>query len=477
MNAVAESADAVEIARMQDTLARQKRAFEARPFPGYGDRVKALRSLTSALRKYQHRIVEAVSADFGGRAAFETRQIEVLGPILQARHAISNLRRWMKPSRRKTELLFLGNKARVEYQPKGVVGIVGAWNFPLYLTLGPLVAALAAGNRAMIKMPELSPNSCQVLRELLAECFNENQVAVFCGELEAAKAFSRLPFDHLIFTGAPEVGRQVMRAASENLVPVTLELGGKSPAIIGTQAKVKDAALRIAHGKSFNSGQICVAPDYVLVPTGQSESFAEAVKLAFDSLHASPESSAEYTSIVSDRHARRLHQIVEDAETKGANVIRCGVSGGDQRRMALHIVTQVRDDMLICQEELFGPILPIIEYDRLDDAISYIRDRPRPLSMYPMGIGGAELSRLLRETHSGGVTVGDWAWHAFQHDMPFGGIGNSGMGSYHGREGFVALSHGKSVFHRRSWFPTQLFYPPYGRLVQRLALRFYLGKD
>ncbi|MDC0661418.1 coniferyl aldehyde dehydrogenase [Marinobacter sp. SS21] len=476
MNQIAVSADTLEIERMQAVFERQQQAFQAQPFPQYQQRVTALKALIAALQRNKHRIVEALDADFEGRAAFETLQIEVLGPILQARHAISRLRRWMKPRRRKTELLFTGNRAWVEYQPKGVVGIVGPWNFPLYLTLGPLVTALAAGNRAMIKVSELSPNSRQVLETLLRECFSDDEVAVFGGEVTAAKAFTRLPFDHLVFTGAPEVGRQVMLAASENLVPVTLELGGKSPAIIGPQADLRDAALRIAHGKSFNAGQVCVAPDYVLVPKGRGQSFANAVKSAFEGLHQVTEGSSEYTSIVSDRHARRLYSLIDEAEAKGAQVIRCGPEGSRQRRMPLHVLTHVRDDMLIAREELFGPILPVIEYASLDEAIRYIRQRPRPLALYPMGIGGAELSRLLRETHSGGVTVGDWAWHVFQHDLPFGGIGNSGMGSYHGEEGFVALSHGKSVFHRRRWFPTQLFYPPYGRLVQRLALRWYLGR-
>lgn len=477
MNQIAVSPDTLEIERMETTLARQQKAFQSQPFPSYKDRIEALKKLIAALQRNKHRIVEAVDADFEGRAAFETLQIEVLGPILQARHAISRLRRWMKPSRRSTELLFAGNKAWVEFQPKGVVGIAGAWNFPLYLAVGPLVAALAAGNRAMIKMSEYSPNSRRVLAELLAECFAEDEVAVFGGDIDAAKAFSGLTFDHLIFTGAPGVGRQVMQAASENLVPVTLELGGKSPAIVGKGANIRDAALRIAHGKSFNAGQICVAPDYVLVPKGMSEAFANEVKSAFESLHQAPENSPEYTSIISERHARRLHMLVQDAEAQGGRVVRCGPQGGTPRRMPLHIVTNVQDNMLVVQEELFGPILPVIEYDSLDQAITYIRERPRPLSLYPLGIEGADLSRLLRETHSGGVTVDDWAWHAFQHDMPFGGIGNSGMGSYHGREGFIALSHGKSVFRRRRWFPTQLFYPPYGRVVQRLALWLYLGRN
>ncbi|WP_176513060.1 coniferyl aldehyde dehydrogenase [Pseudomonas faucium] len=476
MNDLTHLSDMAEIERMQRLLQRQRAAFNAQPDVALKTRLDHLKRLVGAIRRYQQPIVAALEADFGGRAAFETLQVEVLGPVLHARHAIAHLRRWMKPKRRKTELLFLGNRAWVQYQPKGVVGIVGTWNFPLYLTLGPLITALAAGNRAMIKVSEFAPHSRKVLQAMLAEVFDEDHVAVFGGELAAAQAFTGMALDHLVFTGAPQVGHHVMRAAAEHLVPVTLELGGKSPALVGESADMADAALRIAHGKGFNAGQVCVAPDYVLVPAGKAQLFAEAVRQAFEGLYPDPAGSADYTSIISERHAQRLQSLLADARAKGATVLGCGSSSDSPRRLPLQVITGVSEDMRVAQEELFGPLLPIIEYRDLDQAIAYIQARPRPLALYPFGLDTAHVERLLKHTHSGGVTLDDWAWHVFQHDLPFGGVGNSGMGSYHGEEGFRALSHGKSVFKRQRWFPTQLFHPPYGRWVQRLAMRFYLGK-
>jgi len=480
MNAILNAvlgADADEIARMRALFDRQRKAFEAAPYPDLAARKAKLRRLIAALRKHQEAIVVAVNADFGVRAGAETKLVEVMGPILEARHALSHLRRWMKPRRRSTEFLFLTNSAWVEVQPKGVVGIIGTWNFPLYLTLGPLITALAAGNRAMIKSSEFAPRSAALLRSMLAECFGEDEAAVCAGAVESAQAFNALPFDHLVFTGSPRVGREVMRAAAENLTPVTLELGGKSPAIVGPDADLRDAALRIAHGNVFNAGQICVAPDYALVPRGRSAEFAGAVRDAFARLCPSVGGNAEYTSIITERHAARLRAMLEDAQAKGATLVRCGSDSGAGRQMPLTVVTNVDDSMQLMQEEIFGPVLPVLEYERLDDALAVVRRGERPLSLYAFGLSRADQDRVLKETHAGGVTFNDWGWHVFQHDLPFGGIGNSGMGGYHGEEGFRELSHGKSVFRRHRWFPIGLFYPPYGNIVQRLSMRFYLGKS
>ena len=462
---------------MRQVFDRQRIAFEAEPYPELEARNSKLRRLVSALRRHQNAIVAAVNADFGVRSGAETRLIEVLGPVLEARHALSHLRRWMRPRRRRTELLFLGNGAWVAYQPKGVVGIIGTWNFPVYMTLGPLIAALAAGNRAMIKASEFSPRTTMLLASLLAECFNEDEVAVFGGDVAAAQAFNALPFNHLVFTGSPRVGREVMRAAAQNLTPVTLELGGKSPAIIGPGADLSDAALRIAHGKAFNAGQICVAPDYALVPRGKSAEFATAVSDAFARLYPTVGGNAEYTSIISERHATRIRALLDDAKTHGATVLRCGEDAGAGRQVPLHVVTNLNDRMQLMHEEIFGPILPVLEYDRLDDAMAFVRGRERPLSMYAFGLTGGEQERVLKRTHAGGVALDDWGWQVFQHDLPFGGNGNSGMGTYHGEEGFRELSHGKAVFKRRRWFPIGLYYPPYGNLVQRLVTWLYLGKS
>ncbi len=467
--------DGDEIARMRRLFERQRLAFDAAPYPELAARKAKLHRLIDALRRHQDDIVAAVDADFGVRAGVETKLVEVMGPILEARHALSHMGRWMKPRRRRTELLFLGNRAWVAYQPKGVVGIIGTWNFPLYLTLGPLVAALAAGNRAMIKVSELSPRCTVLLRSLLAECFAEDEVAICGGEVSAAQAFSSLPFDHLVFTGSPRVGREVMRAAAEHLTPVTLELGGKSPAIVGPDADLRDAALRIAHGKAFNAGQICVAPDYALVPRGKADAFAAAVAEAFARLYPTVSGNAEYTSLIAERHAARQRELLADAQAKGATLLRCGTDAGSGRQMPLTVATHVDAGMRLMQEEIFGPILPVLEYDSLDDAMALVRRGDRPLSLYALGLSAGDEARVLRQTHAGGVTFNDWGWHVFQHDLPFGGVGNSGMGTYHGEEGFRELSHAKGVFKRRRWFPVSLFYPPYGNLVQRLALKFFIG--
>jgi coniferyl-aldehyde dehydrogenase len=472
---LAEFDDAMEIERMRQVLRNQQAAFGEMPYPDAGHRRSNLRKLVAALKRHHHALVDAVNRDFGVRAGPETSLIEVLGPVLEARHALSHLGKWMKPRRRRTELLFMGNSAWVEYQPKGVVGIVGTWNFPVYLTLGPLAAALAAGNRAMIKVSETTPGTCAVLKQLIAECFDESEVAVLGGGPQVAQAFTALPFDHIVFTGSPQVGRSVMRAASENLTPVTLELGGKSPAIVGASADLDDAALRIAHGKVFNAGQICVSPDYAMVPRGQAQRFAQAVTQAFRRLVPTIAGNPEYTSIVSERHAARIRQMLDDARAKGAEVIACAQDAPQGRQIPLHVLLGVTGDMQVMREEIFGPLLPVVEYDDLDAALATVRRGERPLAMYGFGLGGAERRRLLRQSHAGGVTFDDWGWHVFQHDLPFGGVGNSGIGGYHGEEGFRELSHGKSVFRKRRWFPIGLFYPPYGNLVQRLALRFYLG--
>jgi coniferyl-aldehyde dehydrogenase len=309
---------------------------------------------------------------------------------------------------------------------------------------------------------------------MLGEAFPEDEVAVFGGSVAEAKAFSRLPFDHIVFTGSPEVGKEVMRAAAEHLVPVTLELGGKSPAVVAPGADVADAAKRIAHGRTLNGGQTCVAPDYALVQRKDVRAFADAVCGAFRRMYPSPGAHRDYTAVATDRHARRIRDLLDDAQSKGARVLTAGTDGPG-RRIALRVVTRVRDDMAVMQQEIFGPILPVVPYDTLDDAIAYVVSRPRPLAMYAFGFEGAELDNLKQRTHAGGMSINDCGWHAFNHDLPFGGIGNSGTGTYHGEEGFRALSHAKAVYRRHRFFPIGLFYPPYGNMAQRLVMTSYLG--
>jgi len=453
----------------------QRAAFEAAPYPSLSERRDVLRRLRDAIRRHAPECAAAAYADFGVRAADETMLIDLLPTLLHIDHVLRNLRRWMRPSRRHTELLFRTNRAWVEYQPKGVVGIVVPWNFPFYLALGPLVTALAAGNRCMIKTSESAPHSSKALRALLRDVLDETRVVVVEGDVECAKQFCALPFDHLVFTGSPEVGRQVMRAAADHLTPVTLELGGKSPALVSRSADLGGAARRIMHGKTTNAGQVCVAPDYALVPR---ESLGEFVALAMRAFQDFVGEGAHYTSLIDERARQRMMQLLDDARDWGAQVICCAESTdgfAHARQIPVHIVTGVTPQMRIAQEEIFGPILPIVAYDSFAEALHHVRSGPRPLALYWFGRDRIEQQRVLRETYAGGVTLNDWGWHAMNHDLPFGGTGASGMGNYHGQEGFRELSHAKAVFKEHRWFPVDLFHPPYGGWVQRAVLRWYFG--
>ena len=461
------------VERVQRLYAAQRAASLAQPYPSLDERLERLKTLKRQTQRYQDLLAEAMSADFGFRPAAESKMLDLLGSVLEANHAISHLKRWMKPSQRSTELLFLGNSVKVMYQPKGVVGVIVPWNFPIYLAMGPLVTALAAGNRVMIKMSEVTPATNAVFKTLLGEVFGEDLVAVVGEELVDPNVFTSLPFDHIVFTGSPAVGKIVMRTAAQNLTPVTLELGGKSPAVVTRHYPVADAALRITHGKSVNCGQICIAPDYALVPRESVDAFVASVKSSFEQFYGGhTEGNPNFTSVVSDRQLQRIEAVLADARAKGATVSACAPQpSAGNRQLPLHIVTGATPDMEVLKEELFGPVLPVVPYDSTDDVIAFINERPRPLALYCFSHDDAERDELLRRTHSGGVSVNDWGWHAINHDAPFGGIGN-----YHGEEGFRELSHARTVFQRRRWFPTQLFHPPYGSFVQRLSMKFFLGE-
>ncbi len=452
---------------------RQRAAFAAHPYPSLDERRTALKRLQAAIREHAPALAEAARLDFSARAVAETMTVDILPSVLHIRHLLGGLRRWMKPSRRRTELLFLGNRAWVMAQPKGVVGIVVPWNFPVYLALGPLATALAAGNRCLIKTSEFAPQTSRALKALIASVFTEDEVAVVEGDAEVARRFTALPFDHLVFTGSPEVGRHVMRAAADNLTPVTLELGGKSPAVVSRGADLVAAAARIAHGKTVNAGQICVAPDYALVPEELAEAFAQAVAQACARFF--PPGSDDYTAVIHERAYRRQQALLDDARALGARVIACEMPS-DGRRLPLHVVLGVTPQMRLAQEEIFGPILPVVTYRQFDDAIRHIQAGTRPLALYYFGDDKGEGENLLHRTHAGGVTFNDWGWHVVNHDLPFGGVGTSGMGNYHGAEGFRELSHCKAVFAERKWFPVGLFHPPYGTWVQQMALRLFVGR-
>jgi coniferyl-aldehyde dehydrogenase len=456
---------------LNELLHRQQQAFAAQPYPSPDERRNTLKRLRAAIRRDAQALAAAAAEDFSARPEIETLMLDVTPSVLHINHLLRHLGRWMKRSRRSVEWLFLTNRAYVTYQPKGVVGILVPWNFPIYLALGPLATALAAGNRCMIKMSEHAPATSRAVKQLITSCFDEDEVAVIEGGPDVARAFTGLPFNHIVFTGSPEIGKHVMRAAADNLTPVTLELGGKSPAIVSSSADIDVAARRVAHGKTTNAGQICVAPDYALVPEGSAEQFAAAV---IDAANRFGDAGSG-TGMIHGVALNRQLSLIDDAQSKGARVLVARVQPRNGRVMPLHVVLGITDDMRLSREEIFGPILPVITYKDFSETIAHVNRDERPLALYYFGHSNAEREALLKQTHSGGITFNDWGWHVVNHDLPFGGIGNSGMGNYHGEEGFRELSHAKSVFAEHRWFPSELFHPPYGGWLQRTALRLMTG--
>ncbi|MCP1606357.1 coniferyl aldehyde dehydrogenase [Pseudomonas citronellolis] len=462
-----------DINQLQSLFERQRQAYRANPQPSAGQRQQWLKSLADLLVREQQPIIEAISRDFSNRSADETLLAEIMPSLHGVHYARKRVARWMKPSRRSVSMQFMPASAKVVYQPLGVAGVIVPWNYPLFLAIGPLTAALAAGNRVMIKMSESTPATAQVLKELLAKVFPEDLVAVVQGEVDVGVAFSKLPFDHLLFTGATSVGKHVMRAAAENLTPVTLELGGKSPALISENVPMKDAAERIAFGKSLNAGQTCVAPDYVLVPQQRVEEFVSAYRDVVQGFFPTVENNPDYTAIVNERQLARLNGYLSDAEAKGAQVIRL-LPEASGRRLPQALLLNVDDDMKVMQDEIFGPLLPVVPYQRLDEALAYINDRPRPLALYYFGYDKREQEHVLAQTHSGGVCLNDTLLHVAQDDMPFGGVGPSGMGHYHGHEGFLTFSKAKAVFSKPRFNAARVIYPPYGKALQKLVYKLFV---
>ena len=451
----------------------QRAAYAANPMPPAAQRQQWLKALRDLLSNERQALIEAISADFSHRSADETLLAELMPSLHGIHYASRHLRGWMKDSRRKVGMAFQPASAKVVYQPLGVIGVIVPWNYPLYLAIGPLVGALAAGNRVMLKLSESTPATGLLLKELLARIFPEDLVCVVLGEADIGVAFSRLRFDHLLFTGATSIGKHVMRAAAENLTPVTLELGGKSPAIVSRDVPLKDAAERIAFGKTLNAGQTCVAPDYVLVPDDRVGGFVEAYRQAVQSFYPTLTDNPDYTAIINDRQLARLNSYVSDATGKGALLIPL-FDQGQGRRMPHSVLLNVSDEMTVMQDEIFGPLLPIVPYQDLEQAFAYINQRPRPLALYYFGYDKREQNRVLHETHSGGVCLNDTLLHVAQDDMPFGGIGASGMGHYHGHEGFLTFSKAKGVLIKQRFNAARLIYPPYGKSIQKLIQKLFI---
>lgn len=469
-------------ASLKAILVRQREAQLKDGMPSAALRIDRLNRCIGLLVDRRRDIEAALTADFGARSPVVTAFADIASSIGPLKHARDHVSRWMRTERRRTTpgiLGFLGAKAEIRYQPKGVVGVISPWNFPVNLTFTPLAGVLAAGNRAMIKPSETTPATSDLLKVMFASTFSEDEIAVVTGGPEVGQAFSELAFDHLIFTGATSIGRHVMRAAAENLVPVTLELGGKSPVVVSRSADFAVAAARIMNGKTLNAGQICLAPDYVLAPVDRISDFVSEAKASVAKMFPSIRESPDYTAIVSDRHYARLMGYLDDARAKGAELVEINPAGEDlrqqpHRRIAPTLILNPTDDMKVMQEEIFGPLLPVKAYGDVQEAIAYINAHDRPLGLYYFGSDAAERDLVLDRTTSGGVTVNDVVMHVAQEELPFGGIGPAGMGAYHGYDGFREFSHRKSVFHQIKWdlAPLRMLRPPYGAgLAKYLAMQ------
>ncbi len=446
----------------------QREAYLRDPYPSLQERKARLDAVERILLENTDAIVEAIAQDFGHRCAEESKILEIFPVIDGLRHTRKKLRKWMKPQRRPISWLFATGSNRLIPQPKGVVGIVSPWNYPLFLTVSPLVSVLAAGNRAMIKMASNSQHLCRLLADKFSEVFPEEVVAILPGV--RAGDFSTLPYDHIIFTGSADVGRTVMRSAAENLTPVTLELGGKSPTIVCDDFDIDEAASRIMYAKLVNAGQTCLAPDYLFLPEGSEDRFVAAAQRLVAERYPDT-NDASYTSVIDDKAYRRLRMTLEDAEAKGAKLVPLVPNGSFNdvlRKFPPYLVLNVTEDMMIMKEEIFGPLFPVMTYKDLDETIEYVTHRDRPLGYYVFTNDRARKDKLLYSTISGGVTINNCIIHVAQHDLPFGGVGASGIGHYHGYEGFVEFSKMRPVFTSPRFSLLHWFYPPYTGKQERM---------
>ncbi|KGD43341.1 coniferyl aldehyde dehydrogenase [Burkholderia pseudomallei] len=465
------------LATLDALLRDQRAAYLCAPYPSWATRADHLRALRKMLLENRDALAAAINADFGHRAKEEVLMSEIWLAKEEIDEALKHGKRWIKPKSRTMNKWLRPARAKVMPQPLGVVGIVVPWNYPVLLAAGPLICALAAGNRAIVKMSELTPRTSQLFEELISKTFARDHVAVVNGDAQIGAAFSGLPFDHLLFTGSTNVGRHVMRAAAEHLTPVTLELGGKSPVIVGPRARFDAAVDAVITGKTLNAGQTCIAPDYVLVPRGKEAEFVARARARMARLYPNLSTNPDYTSIISERHFARLQRLASEAQQAGAQLHPLTDAAPDPalRRLPPVLVTQAPDASQLMQEEIFGPLLPIVPYDTLDDAIAYVNARPRPLALYLFDEDRTTIERVMRDTISGGVTVNDTLMHIACGTLPFGGVGASGMGAYHGYDGFVTFSKMKPVLTQPRLNTRAMIAPPYGKrfaAILKLMLKF-----
>ena len=441
-------------------------------------RIEWLDRCIALLVDHAGEIQDALNTDFGNRSREATLLTDVTGSIGPLKFAKENVRKWMKGQKRKTSPAILGlfgAKAEIQYQPKGVVGVISPWNFPVNLTFAPLAGIIAAGNRAMIKPSEFTPATSELMKVMFAKAFSEEEIAVITGGPEVGQAFAGLPFDHMIFTGATSIARHVMRAAAENLVPLTLELGGKSPVIISQSADMAVTAARVMNGKTLNAGQICLAPDYVLAPENRVEEFVAEATGAVTRMFPTLKDNPDYTAVIAQRHYDRIKGYIDDARAKGADVREINPANEDfsqqeHRKIPPTLILNATDDMTVMQEEIFGPVLAVKTYKSADEAVEYVNAHDRPLGLYWFGTDEAEKTRVLERTTSGGVTINDVVMHVAQEELPFGGVGPSGMGSYHGHDGFLEFSHKKAIYTqlKKDIGPLVAMRPPYGPAIRKM---------
>jgi len=462
---------------MDSVLQIQKQAIFAEGAVSARSRMNRIERVIDSLVDYRSELCEAMSADFGHRSIHLSLMADIAGSIGVLKFAKKNLRKWMKPEKRKPmfPLGILGASARVEYQPKGVVGVISPWNFPITLTFFPLADILAAGNRCMIKPSEFTPATSGMIKKMIDERFDHSEITVFTGEAEVAQAFSGLAFDHLLFTGSTSVARHVMRKAADNLVPLTLELGGKSPVIVGRSALTQMTTDRLMFGKMTNAGQICIAPDFLIVPEEDRDSILKAAQISVNSMYPTLKDNPDYTSILNARHFERLQGYIKDAREKGGEIIEINPASeafSDQQyhKLPPTLIINPTDEMKVMQDEIFGPILPVKTYQDVQEAIDYVNSKPRPLALYYFGNDKAEERRVVGGTVSGGCVINDVIMHFNQNDLPFGGIGPSGMGCYRGFDGFKTFSHRKGTLKqtKRNIYKMAGMFPPYGKKMEKL---------
>jgi coniferyl-aldehyde dehydrogenase len=454
--------------RLHEILARQRAAYLDNDPWTAEQRCERFDRLIGLLVDHQQEIIDAAAADFGHRSHDLTRIMDVLGPLMALKQAKAKLKDWMQPQQRDVER----GQAWVQYQPLGVVGILTAWNFPVGMVMLGLASALSAGNRVMVKVSEYTPKSAELMERMFSSAFPEDEIAIVNGGPEIGQAFCGLPFDHLLFTGASSIGKHVMRAAADNLVPVTLELGGKSPTIVSRSADVQAVAKKIMLGKLINAGQVCLAPDYVFVAQEKVDEFIVAARDVVTKHYPTLKHNPDYTSIINGRHFERLQQYLSEARAAGIELIELNPAEEDFDDQAHHkiVPTLLRDpgdELKVMQDEIFGPLLPIKPYKEMREVVAYINARPRPLGLYYFGSDAAEEKFVLERTVSGGVTLNDVIQHSGVASLPFGGVGNSGMGTYLGHAGFVTFSHPKPIY--RSEDGPDLMKPPFSDKVRQIV--------